>query len=70
MSGFHIRCREPGVPATFEVKASWGDETTLDELQKLLTEAYAAAMLRIDNAKRADARGMAAVRAAIERGGA
>lgn len=53
MSGFHIRVREPGVSASFEVKGSWGDDTTPAEIRKLLTEAYAAAMQRVDDQSRA-----------------
>lgn len=48
MPDFHIRVREPGVAATFTIKASWGDGESQDAVRRLLTEAYGAAMSRVE----------------------
>ncbi|GAS94391.1 adenosine deaminase Add [Mycolicibacterium canariasense] len=44
---FHIRVREPGVKAIFEVKGNWSPDERPEAIRKLLTDAYAEAMKRI-----------------------
>jgi hypothetical protein len=45
--GFHIRCRVPDIDTAVEIKASWDQTETTENVDRVLGEAYIAAVRRI-----------------------